>query len=388
MIEGYLGRVQPDEARGWAYDRERPDSHIRVDIYCGMDYLGSATAGIFREDLVKAGIGSGKHGFSFRFPAPLVHSQLPSVVARVNAPGSPANGLELPRFQTEGQENLPISARSSAAAYSDDTQFPVFVLGAPRSGTSAVVYSLVTATSYRGHMEGQVLDLLAPLLRTLRRFYDSKVDEIAIADRDTMIKKLPEEYFTNGFCHLVAQAARQLFSTPRWCDKTPTRDMIWAAPQLLQIWPNAKFIFLKRRAFENLNSRIRKFSMPFEAHCMAWAGCMDAWLTIRAQLAGRALQLDQQFVARRPESAADAIGTLLALEAAEVQKLASLLAQHERERTGSNALQTYDAAALGWTAEQWSIFDRVCGPVMEAYGYSRDANYWLSGMAAQSCLML
>ena len=84
----------------------------------------------------------------------------------------------------------------------------------------------MAATPYRGHQEGQVIDLLTPLLHSLKSFYESKANEINIPERITMIKKIPQEYFTSGISTLFADALRPLFPDHRWCDKTPTPDMI------------------------------------------------------------------------------------------------------------------------------------------------------------------
>ena len=390
VIDGYLGQVQPDQVIGWAYDRTSPDAHVVVDVYCGSRYLGSTEANIFRADLASGQVGQGDHGFSFRFPAALESGELAAVVARVRTLSAPEPGHELPRYSADERSSV---ARAAAgvpkSVYHDDTQFPVFVLGAPRSGTSAVAQAVMAATPYQGHQEGHVIDLLTPILSSLRRFYESKTDDILVPERITMIKKIPEEYFTDGIGKLFADAVRPLFPDSHWCDKTPTPEMIWAAPHVMRIWPNAKFIFVKRRALENLMSRIRKFpSFPFEAHCLYWAACMEAWRAVRGELAGRALELDQYFVARQPARATQAIGALLALAPAEVAELERVLSRHQPERTGGTIRDIYDAATLDWDAAQWATFDRVCGPTMDSYGYSRDGAYFVASGGDESCRAL
>ena len=390
MIDGYLGQVQPDQVIGWAYDPTSPDAHVVVDVYCGSRYLGSTEANIFRADLASGQVGQGDHGFSFRFPAALESGELGAVVARVRTLSAPEPGHELPRYSADERASV---ARAAAgvptSVYHDDTQFPVFVLGAPRSGTSAVAQAVMAATPYEGHQEGQIIDLLTPLLHSLRRFYESKRDEILVPERITMIKKIPEEYFTDGIGKLFADAVRPLFPERRWCDKTPTPEMIWAAPHMLRIWPNAKFIFVKRRALENLMSRIRKFrALPFEAHCLYWTACMGAWRAVRSELAGRALELDQYFVARHPGPVAQAIGALLGLAPNEVAELERILSRHQPERTSDSIRDICDAAAMDWDAAQWATFDRVCGPTMNAYGYSRDGTYFVGGGEDESCRVL
>jgi len=115
---------------------------------------------------------------------------------------------------------------------------------------------------------------------------------------------------------------------------------------------------------------------------------MEAWRAIRGSLGGSALELDQHFLAEHPNSSARAIGALLALSPAEVEALAGVLRRHQPERTSANVLDVSDPAALNWDAAQWAVFDRVCGPVMAAYGYSRDLNYYAPGAEDRSCVAL
>ncbi len=387
MIDGYVGQVLPDQILGWAFNKDHPDAHVEVHFYLGERHLGSAIAKNYRPDLAKARIGRGDHGFVFRLHEEFDVASLDSIVARVHDGSDSRETQVLPRFSARRvAERTGVSAADSAPVYNDPTQFPIFVLGAPRSGTSAVTQALIAATPYTGFQEGHVIDVLSPLLYALQRFYNSKKDDIEIPGRYTMIKKIPQEYFINGIGELMVKAVEPLFPGKYWCEKTPNADMIWSAPQLLRLWPNAKFIFCKRRPFENLASRIRKFrGVEFEGHCLAWTGCMEAWRDVRERLTGRALELDQNFLARHPDSAAEAIGALLNLTADHLTELRTVLKLHQPERTGTSVEKIVDPAELDWDATQWATFERICAPTMKHFGYSRDETYYTHDAAARAC---
>jgi hypothetical protein len=53
---------------GWAWDKNRPNDPVEVDVYDGDTLLATMIADQFRKDLLDAGIGNGKH--SFLFPVP------------------------------------------------------------------------------------------------------------------------------------------------------------------------------------------------------------------------------------------------------------------------------------------------------------------------------
>ena len=66
---GYHEGIACYSTFGWAWDANRPTTPITVDVYDGSTLIGSATANLFRQDLLNAGIGDGRHGFGFNLPA-------------------------------------------------------------------------------------------------------------------------------------------------------------------------------------------------------------------------------------------------------------------------------------------------------------------------------
>lgn len=387
MIKGFVERVEAEEVSGWVYDTSEPDTHLHIDAFCGAEHLASGIADTYRPDLASGKIGQGDHAFKLRTKRAIEPDHLRDIIVRVRAEASSGTS-ELPRWDSGTRRYLTLAdaPRLASGSYRDETQFPVFVLGAPRSGTSAVIQALRAETPYTGDNEGHVIDLLTPLLDALRRFYDSKAEEVAAPEHNAMIRRIPQEYFSTGISRLLADAVRKLFPEGRWVDKTPTPEMIWAAPHLRQIWPNARFIFCKRRAFENLASRLRKFhASDFEFQCREWTTSMEAWLAVRPQLAGCALELDQHFLARHPKWASQAIGALLGLEPEMIDSLGRVLGSHQPERTAASIFDVCVPAALDWSQDQWSVFERVCEPMMIEYGYSRDAAYYAAGREAHAC---
>lgn len=71
VYEGFHDITNCNGIMGWAWDKNRPDRPIQVDIYDGDMLLATVTAKDFREDLLKAGIGNGQHGFTYPVPPSL-----------------------------------------------------------------------------------------------------------------------------------------------------------------------------------------------------------------------------------------------------------------------------------------------------------------------------
>jgi len=106
IYEGYLDRTDGEFISGWTYDKSRPEMPIEVEIYDGDHPLTTAIAATFRQDLLAAGKGNGKHSFNVPVPTWLKDGKPHSIQVKVagtdsylkNSPkelsGCEANGAE------------------------------------------------------------------------------------------------------------------------------------------------------------------------------------------------------------------------------------------------------------------------------------------------------
>src|SRR5262249_18522225 len=62
-IEGTIDSVEGTQIAGWAWDMNHPDDPVSVDIYQDDTLLASVLADEFRQDLLDAGKGNGRHAF-------------------------------------------------------------------------------------------------------------------------------------------------------------------------------------------------------------------------------------------------------------------------------------------------------------------------------------
>ena len=70
-LRGHLNRVTNNCIAGWAQNTDHPEAPVCLDIYAGGQLIGQVLANRYREDLARAAIGSGCHGFEFIPPAGL-----------------------------------------------------------------------------------------------------------------------------------------------------------------------------------------------------------------------------------------------------------------------------------------------------------------------------
>lgn len=69
--EGFHDVVNCNGIMGWAWDAERPEDSLEVDVYDGTRMFRRVTADQFRSDLLQAKKGNGRHGFTIPTPPEL-----------------------------------------------------------------------------------------------------------------------------------------------------------------------------------------------------------------------------------------------------------------------------------------------------------------------------
>jgi hypothetical protein len=256
------------------------------------------------------------------------------------------------------------------------SRYPLFIVGSPRSGTSALV-DAVLSVGYEGFREGSFLSLMWSIDQMIDRHYAS----FAIENAAVLVSAVDKSNLKNNIFDIFRRITSDLNQSHPWFDKTGNPEMIWAIPIIRRLWPTSIFIFAKRRAIENIISRMKKFpGHKFEYHCADWAKNMAAWRAIRKELPqDTAIEIDQQEMIRHPESVSSKLCSFLQMEAGcEATLQATLRSSRPQQTQEGSANRVYSLAATGWSDEQVRIFLRYCDQEMEAFGYSNDERYFIS----------
>jgi len=253
---------------------------------------------------------------------------------------------------------------------------PIFILGSGRSGTSILTGAILSGGEIDGYLEGHFLPLMLFFMQDIERFYFSK--RALLDDNRHMLTNIPQQEIEQEVMDLFRRKAEALAKNTIWLDKSPDSATIKTTPYIIKIWPQAKFIFAKRRGIENIISRVKKFPhVSFEQHCIMWFDCMKSWLLVKDSL-NNYLEIDQRQIALQPDKIAQEIGDFLELNPSKVDNIKNIFVNQRPQSTGSKETQAaIDIQEAGWTNEEIVIFRKHCTEVSEEFGYSESSSYYL-----------
>jgi hypothetical protein len=233
----------------------------------------------------------------------------------------------------------------------------------------------VLAGGFNGFREGNLLGLLKPL-------YDRIDDYFRLpfaTNEKTLLGHARPDVMKRAIREIFRRELEELNGKNPWLDKTCTADTILVVPDLIEMWPNCRIIFARRRAIENIQSRLKKFpEYNFNYHCRNWAHIMSAWRYVREGLeAWRYIEVDQRDMVVKPDAVAQAIASLLQLDEKAIGRIeAKFRSARPQQTSRGTAERLIPLNETSWTQGEIADFIKICGPEMDAYGYSLHATYW------------
>lgn len=250
---------------------------------------------------------------------------------------------------------------------------PVFILGAPRSGTSILNQVLRETLGYAGENEGHVFSVLKRMEDVLNR-QNEFVRRAFPPKPVTTFQKLTFERMSNDVAGLFQTYVRELYGDKPWQDKTPTHEMITFAPRLQELFPSVHFVFMKRRGIENLLSGQRKFQhRSFGELCQSWARSMESFAEIKDSLKN-VLIIDQAELVTDPDDVSNRLAHFLGLNDTSAAACKRHFRENFPERTHPARTKYVDLDDTGWSDEEKNQFLAVCGAQMEAWDYPLHAS--------------
>ncbi|WP_366552628.1 sulfotransferase [Aquibaculum sediminis] len=235
---------------------------------------------------------------------------------------------------------------------------PLFVVGSPRAGTTAVGNALRTTLGAKNYGEHHFLFLVKQIEDTVNKFFSTYHTR---KDYGTFIYDISPALLIIK----LGQQVKDLYASWQpgayFVDKTPGRNMLLSVPTIRMIWPEAKFIFCKRSPYKNIVSRLAKFPhLSLEEHAQQWVEVMEIWGRIKEKIEENCyIEVDQNDITNNPSRVSDALAAFLG------EKIAGNLERYFNEHSPERSTQQYTTLGDKDIERIYSI----CGGEMEKWGY-------------------
>jgi hypothetical protein len=265
----------------------------------------------------------------------------------------------------------PVLSAAAAAEMTTSAEEPVFIVGAPRTGSSFLVHALREASDFAGFAEGHLTPLMSQLDNLVVGYFRLMRQQGLLAISDTMIANVPECVFRKALANTFIALKDQLFGSRRWLDKTVNAEAIGALPYVLSVWPRAKIIMLTRDGIANVVSAERYFGVSLHEACRNWASCGEQWDRTRPELPmGSYIEIQHEELIQNPKRVGLQIGNFIGLNAAQLAKFASFVEAETAKWAGGRLSARARLTDLDWPGERLFVFLNVCGEEMRRRGYA------------------
>lgn len=256
----------------------------------------------------------------------------------------------------------------------------VFILGAPRSGTSALAWAMAEHPKLWTTAETNILFYL---LRDpwIREQYDvvsgTKAEGTWLAKHNISYEEFAS-YLGKGFDLLC----RSRSGGRIWVDSTPAYTMI--IPQLMVYFPDAKFIHIIRQGRAVVNSMLKSgfdyaAFKDFKMACQTWVLYVERGRQAEQDYFGRVLEVRHEALTSQPEQVFDRIYGFLGLEpcaeSAAFIRTKQVNSSYLNVRKEDVHDKIKDPTTMPvepwreWNDQQRRLFQKVCGEMMHDLGY-------------------
>ena len=239
----------------------------------------------------------------------------------------------------------------------------LFILGSARSGTSITYFAAREVLGLFGRGEGHVIPIF---LRLNHQFY-LYAREFA-EQKGTMAKDLLPRPFKVHLQDFLRRFYKNTYNRDSFVDKTPGAESIQAAGFILETFPEAKIIVMRRTGIEVVQSYRQKFNAEFVNACRSWVDCMGAIQATRKNCPG-VLEIDQFDLTNAPAETGRRIAEYVgASDRAEA--LAKFFTERRVEQSSEHDWrERLTMEKAGWSEAERVQFTEICGPTMKAFGY-------------------
>ena len=256
---------------------------------------------------------------------------------------------------------------------------PILVLGAARSGTTAVTQGIAAAAKYAAADVSARMGLLHHLTQTARTYAKSLG---ATAPAHPAPPELPATVLAALIDDLCAGSTTSDLPAPRTAGRRVLHAAdiqtdcpnLKAAHVVLRRHPGAQAVVVWRHGVGFINSRLRAFPhLTFVSHCLTWSAAMAEMHSLCGSFDSRVLVIEHGEMLGDPASVAARLRRFLELSAAGEKSFSRTLTATKQGRTAAHLDKpVLDPAKAGWTMPEIAMFQALCGEASRRAGYPVD----------------
>lgn len=295
---------------------------------------------------------------------------------------------------------------------------PIFIVGSPRSGTTCISRCIRSAPGLPGYDEGHFLSNLLDFAVLRYNITEAIKNNPHECNEDVAASKFAE-YFHEGLLYHIFKTSYEKsakyqyekiyvvesdrkrdelpLSSKYFVDKSPGSKGILITKYLTKIWPQAKFIFMKRRSLENIYSRMKKFEnnkyteKTFRMHCTQWRDDMSNWLIVKEEIdSDNYIEIDQFDIMFNPHETAIKLCKLLP----DLLTYKNHMTNYMKNRFPESTQPTFETTnisgetitnverpkifnidTIDWRPKYKKIHNEICESMLSKYGYTTDSTY-------------
>jgi len=267
---------------------------------------------------------------------------------------------------------------------------PVFIIGAPRSGTSILAWSLAQHSQFWTSGESYfVFDLFGQNAKAKAAY-----DRAAVISSEGWLQR--ESVSLPEYLAYLGLGANALFTSrsggKRWMDHTPHHALI--AETLAHMFPGAHFLHIlrdgrkvvssmqkfqdrmvgNRKASEIGSSFVPAWANDFRKACQTWRDYVEASMRFATQMPERVLTVRLDDLSSDPQAGFARISGCL--NASYEEAVTTFFQSHRLNSSFGNGPRPVDPWR-DWAAEQHKIFDDEAGATMSKYGFGDESSFYV-----------
>lgn len=272
---------------------------------------------------------------------------------------------------------------------------PVFVLGAPRSGTTLLYHMILSAGDFAVYRtESNVFNLLVPKFgdlhakrqreRLMRVWLGSKLFERSGLEREAICEKILQDCHSGGdFLRIVMGEIARSQGVRRWADCTP--EHLLYIHQIKRQIPEALIIHIIRDGRDvALSMAKQKWIRPFpwqDGQDPLLAGLFWEWIVSKGRAFGRELGSDYfevrfEDLVTNPTGTLSAVGSFIEhdLDYERIRRVAiGSVGEPNSSFSNPSSPEPFNPIGRwkqGFSSESLATFESAVGPLLESLGYS------------------